>query len=184
MSFINEARYYDIFHKNKDYKAEALAIREKFPKAKTVLEVGSGTGLMTVELEKVGFIVHGLEPSHAMIHEAGQNKRIAGEGVRIGTLEDFDLMSHEKFDLVLALYDVLNYVPDFEGAISKMHELGNEIYYEIWPKQSVKPFMYSSVGKYKRLRLGFEFRSKIYLWYLYWGDGFVIDAHKLYMHQQ
>jgi len=176
MSFSKgESSYYDLFHKDKDYKKEALKIKKMFPKAVTVLEIGCGTGNMTVELEKLGFDVLGIDPSKGML------KKFKGKKSVWCTLEGLSYPK-KKYDLVLALYDVLNYIPEFETALNKMSRLGNQVYYEVWPDQPVKLYMYKRIGKYKRIRLGFKFESEAYLWYIYWGKGLVIDFHKLYLH--
>ena len=68
MGFGNEAKYYDLFHQDKNYEEEAQAIKKKFPRVKTILEIGCGTGNLTVELEKLGFKVTGIEPSSSMLY--------------------------------------------------------------------------------------------------------------------
>jgi SAM-dependent methyltransferase len=176
-AFTNESKYYNIFHFDKDYAKEAREIRKKFPKAKTVLEIGSGTGLMTVELEKLGFKVIGLEPSVDMI------RQFEGNNMVNCTLEEYSFLPKKKFDLVLALYDVLNYSPNFWDNRLKIRALGKDNIIEVWDKNKpVYPFMYKRARKCRRIRLGFKFMNKAYLWYIFTGKGLVISFHKLYLH--
>jgi 2-polyprenyl-3-methyl-5-hydroxy-6-metoxy-1,4-benzoquinol methylase len=185
-AFSTEAKYYDAFHSNKDYTKEATEIRRRYPKAKTVLEIGSGTGLMTIELEKLGFKVTGLEPSLAMTNIANTYHRMGTGGFKHVTIQEFAEMPilGKKYDLIIALYDVLNYVPraDIDKVFKKIEKLGKNSIVEIWPDQLVKPFTYKKVGNYRRIRLGFRFNKVAYLWYIYWGDGLVTSFHKLYFH--
>ena len=182
-AFTNESKYYNIFHFDKDYAKEAREIRKKFPKAKTVLEIGSGTGLMTVELEKLGFKVTCIEPSINMAVEASKvsyNKNNNIE-IYIKTLEEFIPIIY--FDLVLALYDVLNYSPNFWDNRLKIRALGKDNIIEVWDRSKpVYPFMYKRARKCRRIRLGFKFMNKAYLWYIFTGKGLVISFHKLYLH--
>lgn len=176
-AFTNESKYYNIFHFDKDYAKEAREIRKKFPKAKTVLEIGSGTGLMTVELEKLGFKVIGLEPSVDMI------RQFEGNNMVNCTLEEYSFLPKKKFDLVLALYDVLNYSPNFWDNRLKIRALGKDNIIEVWDRSKpVYPFMYKRARKCRRIRLGFKFMNKAYLWYIFTGKGLVISFHKLYLH--
>jgi len=66
MSFDVEASLFDLFS-SRNYALEAAALAKKFPKAKTVLEVGAGTGGLTAELVKLGLEVTVIEPSSAML---------------------------------------------------------------------------------------------------------------------
>ena len=66
MSFEVEAPLFDLFS-SRDYAPEAIALVKKFPNAKTVLEVGAGTGSLTAELVKLGLEVTVIEPSAAML---------------------------------------------------------------------------------------------------------------------
>src|ERR1035437_4745201 len=182
-AFDKEAIYYDIFHSSKDYSQEALKIKQMYPNAKTILEIGSGTGLMTVELEKLGFVVKGLEPCASMTTVAGHCNRLAKQGVYWSTIEDFSLnIAPNKYDLVLALYDVLNYLPfkQMPKVLKKIRKLGHDSIIELWPDAYVKPFTFKSVPKCKRVRFGFRFNKRVYLWYIFWGNGLVISFHKLF----
>ena len=179
-AFGSEAKYYDLFHKDKDYAGQAREIRKRYPKAKTVLEIGSGTGLMTKELEKLGFEITMLEPSIDMLIELG--KKFPKRFVYDIPIQDFPLGI--RYDLVLALYDVLNYVSfkDFRGVYEKIQRLGKDHIIEVWPPDPVKWFTYKRVGNCHRIRLGFKLFDKVFLWYIFWGDGLVVSHHRLYIH--
>ena len=180
--FDNEARYYDIFHQHKDYAAEAREIRRKFPDAKTVLEIGCGTGNLTVELRKLGFLLTCLDPSMEMLeYHKGGAKYILNMSI-----QEYPIIPRHKFDLVLATYDALNYVPfdEIRGVIDKIPGMTKHIYAEVWdPWLPVRPLSYKRANGCHRLRVGFKFRYQVYLWYVFWGRGLVISHHHLYLHR-
>ena len=179
MEFAKEAKYYDLFHLSKDYETEAKEIRRKFPKAKTVLEIGCGTGNLTIELLKLGFKVTCLEPSLGMILYF----KVKNYKVGLTTIQDF-MPPEDKFDLVLAMYDVLNYVPEdeFDMVMKKISNIGKEFHCETWDKRkTIRIFTYKVVDNCHRARLGFRFKNVVYLWFIFWGKGLVISKHKLYL---
>ena len=71
MVFDEYARYYDLLYQDKDYQAEADyvagLIRRFHPEARSILELGSGTGIHASLLAKKGFTVHGVERSPEML---------------------------------------------------------------------------------------------------------------------
>lgn len=160
-----ELKYYDLFHKDKDYEAEAKALPLT---GRTVLEIGSGTGLMTKELRKLGYRVTTVDPNH----EADYPDLMDVEGV---------------FDNVLLLYDVLNYIPNkgdynFRSKLLELCPNNNQIIIEIWDKsKGVKPFTYKKVGHCHRVRLGFRWFNTAHLLFIYWGKGLALAYHKLYL---
>ena len=60
--FADYARYYDLLYRDKDYAAEAEyvagLIRKFHPSARSILELGSGTGIHASLLTEKGFTVH------------------------------------------------------------------------------------------------------------------------------
>lgn len=115
--FSASADYYDLIYSSfKNYADEtskiAALIREKCPAAKTVLDVGCGTGehvrLLTVEH---GFAVDGmdLEPKFAAI-AAQKNPN--------GSFHHADMTAfelHKKYDVVLCLFSSIGYVKSLEN---------------------------------------------------------------------
>lgn len=67
----NYAEIYDLLYKDKDHSAEAIAIHhliQKYrPGAKTILDLGCGTGDHAIALTKLGYVVTGLDLSADMI---------------------------------------------------------------------------------------------------------------------
>jgi SAM-dependent methyltransferase len=188
MPFTRESKIYDLFHKDKDYKTEATLLRKKYPKAKTVLEVGAGTGLLTKELFKMGFEVTVIEPSFPMLEILWTRLPMKWRQLWCinHTLEKTSLVTFEKntFDLVVAHYDILNYVKpeDKEFAIFKLEYWGKKLDIEVWPKEDgVRLFTYKSVDGWHRIRLGIRLGNTAHLLFIYFGKGFFAEKHTLYL---
>lgn len=184
--FDNEARYYDIFHQDKDYRSEAKRIRAEFPDVRTVLEIGCGTGNLTRELENLGFEITCLEPSGEML-KYFKGSKYQGKRSKViqTTIQDY-APPKEKFDLVLATYDALNYIPhsDYCEVVAKILKISKDVYAETWDRaRPVCPLTYKRTGGCHRLRLGFKFGNVVYLWFVFWGQGPIVVRHKLYLHR-
>jgi SAM-dependent methyltransferase len=109
--------YYDLLYKDKEYEAEAeyivSHIRQKMPDAKTILELGSGTGAHAEHLAKMGYIVHGIDMSQTMLDraEARKSKLPAEIAARL-TFSKGDVRSvrtGKTYDAVISLFHVMSY---------------------------------------------------------------------------
>ena len=115
--FSEYARYYDLLYKDKDYEAEADYIERLIkgfrPETKSVLELGSGTGIHALHLAKRGYEVTGIEISADMIKVAKQkvnnssmlehpNPLFLHGDIRTARLS-------KTYDAVIALFHVMSY---------------------------------------------------------------------------
>lgn len=114
--FADYARYYDLLYRDKDYAAEAEyvtdLIRKFHPSARSILELGSGTGIHAGLLAEKGFTVHGIERSREMLDRslAMAEMKNTDQGQLIfspGDIRDIRLNKH--FDAVIALFHVISY---------------------------------------------------------------------------
>jgi SAM-dependent methyltransferase len=111
------ARYYDLLYRDKDYAAEAqyvaAAILKKNPTAKTVLDLGCGTGAHAEHLSRLGFTVRGVDRSSEMIEAARARKaavpREVGERLSFATGDALSLSDGSRYDAVVSLFHVMNY---------------------------------------------------------------------------
>lgn len=113
MSAFNEyARYYDLLYRDKDYAAEAEyvhgLIQVHAPGARSILNLGCGSGRHDRELVKRGFHVTGVDLSEEMLatarHEAKANARIEYHHGDIRTVR-----LDETYDVVVSLFHVMSY---------------------------------------------------------------------------
>jgi SAM-dependent methyltransferase len=120
--FGNYSKYYDLLYKDKDYTAEAKHVNEVLqkclPGAKSILELGCGTGAHAVHLIKNGYTIHGVDVSEAMLARAEKNKKNLDPSLSrhlsfsIGDIRDVRLKS--MYDAVIALFHVISYLPENE----------------------------------------------------------------------
>ncbi len=117
MVFDAYARYYDLLYGDKDYAAEAkyvaTHIRKQLPNAKTILELGCGTGAHAAYLARLGFKVHGVDVSASMLARAESRK------VSLPTEEAARLIfsygdvrtvkTGRTYDAVISLFHVMSY---------------------------------------------------------------------------
>lgn len=81
--------------------------REANPVAKSVLDVGAGSGLLVAEANKAGWDAVGVEPSHSLVELARQAYQID----LIQGVFPHPKLAHRKFDLIF-LVDIIEHVSD------------------------------------------------------------------------
>lgn len=116
--FSEYAQYYDLLYRDKDYVGEAdyvhRLIQRCLPGARTVLELGSGTGRHAAMLAKQSYAVHGIERSEEMLCHAralAETKRhIPGWPVPTFTHGDIRTTRVGRtFDAAISLFHVISY---------------------------------------------------------------------------
>jgi SAM-dependent methyltransferase len=116
--FGRSAAVYDLLYAGKDYAGEAAALgrllRRRRPRARTLLELGCGTGRHALELARLGLRVTGLDASAAMLARA--RRRAAASGLPRAAMPVFragDLRSARlgrRYDAVAAFFHVFSYL--------------------------------------------------------------------------
>jgi SAM-dependent methyltransferase len=113
----NYSEYYDLFYADKDYAAEAAFVRdiiERYkPGARSILDLGCGSGRHAVEFARAGLMVTGVERSGHMIARAkDQIGRLSPNLRGQLTLVEGDATTYTsatKYDVVVALFHVVSY---------------------------------------------------------------------------
>ena len=112
------ARYYDLLYRDKDYAAEveyiARLLHRFYPGAKSILELGSGTGIHACLLAEKGFSVHGIERSAEMLARSRSlaEKRNKEQGLLSLMFTEGDIRTarlNKTFDAVISLFHVISY---------------------------------------------------------------------------
>ena len=105
------AKYYDVIYSGKDYATEsgftAKVVRQFSPEAKTILDLGCGTGSHLKELMRLGFEGTGIDRSRDMIANAIKKNPEHSDRFHASTIAAADL--HETFDAVISLFHVMSY---------------------------------------------------------------------------
>ena len=111
------AGYYDLLYCDKDYAGEseyvAAHIRKQAPKAKRILDLGCGTGAHAEHLARMGYTVHGVDMSEAMLVRAEARKATLPPEVaaRLSfSLGDVrTVRTGDTYDAVISLFHVMSY---------------------------------------------------------------------------
>ncbi|MBS1505283.1 MAG: methyltransferase domain-containing protein [Bacteroidetes bacterium] len=102
------SKYYNLFYADKKYSSEVEYINEVIkrfsPKAKSILEYGSGTGGHGLLLQDMGYRIMGVERSQDMANVA------LSKGYQCQVSDILDFTTNEKYDVCIALFHVVSYL--------------------------------------------------------------------------
>ena len=123
-SYATAAEFYDLIYgefKDHDAEADLIAglVRERLPGARTLLDVGCGTGSHAVGFSRLGFEVTGVDVEPTFIDIA--RAKAADADFLQGDMVDFDVS--ERYDVVTSLFAAIGYVvePDrLDRAVANM----------------------------------------------------------------
>jgi len=108
-NFAEYSAYYDLLYRDKDYAGEAAyiasLIRGAHPQARTVLDLGCGTGRHAGLLRNLGYDICGVDMSLAMLEEARRSQPAIT--FHQGDARNFRL--DRTFDAVVSLFHVASY---------------------------------------------------------------------------
>lgn len=138
--------YYNLLYKDKDYAGEAeyvaAHIHKHAPFAKRILELGCGTGAHAEYLARMGYTVHGVDMSEAMLACAEARKvamppEVAAR-LSFGVGDVRDVRTGEIYDAVISLFHVMSYQTtnaDLEAAFetASVHlQPGGLLLFDFW----------------------------------------------------
>ena len=110
------SRYYNLLYKDKDYAGEAEyvngLIRKRHPMAKSILDLGCGTGRHDLLLAQMGYEVTGVDQSEEMLAEANAQLLSLNPQPPLPTFQQGDIRSirlDRTFDVVISLFHVMSY---------------------------------------------------------------------------
>ena len=107
------AQYYDLLYSDKDYAGEVdyiiKLIKENSNEAKTLLDMGSGTGKHAELFCNNGYIVHGIDLSEDMLKIAKNRRKDKEDKLSFSHSKIQELDLNKKFDVVVSLFHVMCY---------------------------------------------------------------------------
>ena len=118
------SQYYDLLYKDKDYVGEASYVRSLIerhhPGARSVLDIGCGTGRHALLLAESGYRVVGVDRSSEMLVAAkaqltGAPPAVAARLASSGAVPEFvqgdarSVRTGHRFDVVVSLFHVMSY---------------------------------------------------------------------------
>jgi SAM-dependent methyltransferase len=116
--FLKYSEYYDLLYSDKNYQKEVNyihdIIQKEFPNAKTILDLGCGTGVHANLLAEKGYHVTGVDLSDKMISIANNslnNKyKINRDKLKFEVGDIRKIQLDIKFDVVISLFHVFSYL--------------------------------------------------------------------------
>jgi len=145
-TFSSYSRYYDLLYRDKDYVKEAQFVQKLLQKyavgAKSILELGCGTGTHAALLAKEEYQVHGVDLSADMLQRA--TDRLSHLPKELASRLEFSqgdirtIRINKQFDAVISLFHVISYQTtheDLQAAFStaKAHlKPGGVFIFDCW----------------------------------------------------
>jgi len=115
--FGNYSRYYDLLYKDKDYLSEAeyvdRLIKKYAPAAKTILNLGCGTGKHDFLLAEKGYEVAGVDMSEDMLAIANAQLTTLNlqSAIQFTQGDIRTIRLSRTFDVIISLFHVMSYQP-------------------------------------------------------------------------
>ena len=107
------SQYYDLLYRDKNYSGEVdyiiKLIKENSNEAKTLLDMGSGTGKHAELFCNNGYIVHGIDLSEDMLKIAKNRIKDKEDKLSFSHSKIQELDLNKKFDVVVSLFNVMCY---------------------------------------------------------------------------
>lgn len=124
----NYSRYYDLLYRDKNYKAEADYVAQLIttykPTAKTILELGCGTGNHAQFLSQHNYSITGVDRSVEMVKLA-QAKQIPNFEAKVSSIENVELSN--KADVAISLFHVISYLNSNEQLLHCFRNLHKQL---------------------------------------------------------
>jgi len=133
--FLKYSEYYDLLYSDKNYQQEVNyivdIIQKELPNAKTILDLGCGTGVHANLLAEKGYHVTGIDLSDKMISIANNslknryNKNKEKLHFEVGDIRK--IRKDKKFDVVISLFHVFSYLNSNNDVIEGMQTIKSHL---------------------------------------------------------
>ncbi len=136
------SQYYDLLYSDKDYMGEVNyvdnLIKSSLKSAKTLLDLGCGTGKHAELFCEKGYHVHGVDLSHEMLKIAQTRTLNKQNKLQFTHSNIQELNLNQQFDVVVSLFHVMSYQNSNEALIqafevAKQHlKQGGIFIFDFW----------------------------------------------------
>ncbi|WP_413744860.1 class I SAM-dependent DNA methyltransferase [Synechococcus sp. MIT S9451] len=120
------SKFYDLLYSDKDTIAESNYVHQHLQQNKisgnTILEFGCGTGRHARQLASLGYKVHGIDRSKAMVESC---PLVSGFTCQYGDIVDFT--TNKNFDAILSLFHVISYQVTNDDLLSSFNTVYNHL---------------------------------------------------------
>ena len=147
--FNDYSKYYDLLYGDKDYLKEVnyihSIIQKHNPSARTILDLGCGTGIHANMLASLGYTVTGIDFSDQMINIANSklktdyNSNKKNLIFKKGDIRNLDNVINTQFDVVLSLFHVFSYLIEnhdvksgLQSIVKSTKENGGIAIFDFW----------------------------------------------------
>lgn len=120
------ATFYDSFV-DEDVYHEYLDLVNKYTSVGTLLDIGCGTGILSIELAKLGYDVVATDLSEEMLNIVDIRAKEEDVDLEIALYDMLDPIDFE-FDIVIASMDVINHLSDLEDVEFGFTNIYNSIH--------------------------------------------------------
>lgn len=155
------AKYYDLLYSDKNYKNEVIVLIKKIRKeqhnAKSILDLGCGTGNHAIHLSDKSFNVTGIDKSSVNIQIAKQKSKKVN--FIVGDITNYK--SNIQYDICLSMFSTICYLSNIEFKqmlknIFKLLKPGGIFIFDYWNGNAVlteKPSQKIKIIKKNNIRL-------------------------------
>ncbi len=136
------ARAYDLLMADVDYEAVYTWLKPYLKEHKTILDAGCGSGYLLVELVKNKHDAIGIDIDSGMLSLAYDKLREANLSANLYE-HDLRVPLYVKFDIVLAMFDVVNYFKGLKKVFKNIYNGLNDggiFIFDLYKKEVLKDY--------------------------------------------
>ncbi len=133
---------------------------------RSILDLACGTGNVAMRLAKLGYEVWGVDISAPMIAEAQRKAQAEGLDIRYAVQDAAQLQIERRFDLVISLFDSLNYIlsPErLQEAFRRVYahlEPGGAFIFDVNTEYALREGLFDQDNLSSRRRLLYRWKSR------------------------